>query len=79
MNNYGKEQELNLLQQDTGRQFDLAYSIMDKLLDDRIEVFGVTNTIAYLIDMGCTEEELLWLRFAQEDIDLAKDADKEED
>ena len=72
MNNYGKEQELNLLQQDEGRQFDLAYSIMDRLIDDRIDMFGVVNTAAYLLEMGCTEEELLWLHFTQDTIDEAK-------
>ena len=73
MNNYGKEQELNLLQQDEGRQFDLVYSIMDKLIDDRIDMYGVVNTAAYLLEMGCTEEELLWLHFTQDTIDEAKD------
>lgn len=42
--------------------------VMNALLDDRIDCFGVYNTIDYLLDMGCTKEEVKALGFTEEDI-----------
>ena len=62
-----------------GRKYDLVHTLMDNLLDDRIEMYGVLNTISYLMEMGCTKEDLLWLNFEERDIEAAADYNGEED
>ena len=43
--------------------------MFEQLIDDRIDCFGVRNTIAYLVDNEFTKEELLEMNFDQEDVD----------
>ena len=44
-------------------------SLLNQLLDDRCEMYGIRNTISYLLDDGFTREELLDLRFDEDDVD----------
>ena len=58
--------------------------LLDAMLDDRIEMYGVINTIQYLLDNDFTKEELLEMKFDEVDIDEAikedmEDEDLEED
>ena len=56
--------------------------LLDTMLDDRIEMYGVINTIQYLLDNNFTKEELLEMKFDEADINEAiEDAmeDLEED
>ena len=41
--------------------------LANRLIDDRIDLFGYANTLNYLVDMGCSEEDLLKLGFDRED------------
>ena len=43
--------------------------LLDRLLDDRCELFGINNTISYLLDLGFTRDELLELQFEAADVD----------
>ena len=43
-------------------------SILDMLIDERCELFGIKNTICWLLDAGLTEDELIELHFDEEDI-----------
>lgn len=38
------------------------------MIDDRIEMYGVRNTISYLLERGFTEQDLLDLRFDEDDV-----------
>ena len=51
---------------------------MDAMLDDRIEMYGVINTIQYLLDNDFTKEELLEMKFDEADINEAIEDDMED-
>ena len=53
--------------------------LMDAMLDDRIEMYGVTNTIQYLLDNDYTKEELLEMKFDEVDINEAIEEDMDEE
>ena len=53
--------------------------LLDAMLDDRIEMYGVTNTIQYLLDNDFTKEELLEMKFDEADINEAIEDDMEEE
>ena len=53
--------------------------LLDAMLDDRIEMYGVTNTIQYLLDNDFTKEELLEMKFDEADINEAIEEDMEEE
>lgn len=42
--------------------------LADTLIDDRINLYGVTNTIAYLMDFGFTDDELIEMGFDSDDV-----------
>ena len=44
----------------------------EDLVDDRIDLYGTRNTIAYLLDRGFTKAELLELGFEDFDIKYVK-------
>lgn len=46
-----------------------CFDLMLDLLDERCEMYGIRNTICYLLDRSFTKEYLLRLRFDEEDID----------
>ena len=52
--------------------------LLDAMLDDRIEMYGVTNTIQYLLDNDFTKEELLEMKFDEADINEAIEEDMED-
>ena len=52
---------------------------LDAMLDDRIEMYGVINTIQYLLDNDFTKEELLEMKFDEADINEAVEDDMEEE
>ena len=59
----------------------LAYKkleLFDAMLDDRIEMYGVINTIQYLLDNDFTKEELLEMKFDEADINEAIEDDMED-
>lgn len=53
--------------------------LFDLLLDERCEMFGVRNTIAWLIDNGITDDYDLIVRlgFDEADVKEVKEADEE--
>ena len=56
---------------------DKKLELLDAMLDDRIEMYGVINTIQYLLDNDFTKEELLEMKFDEEDINQAIEEDIE--
>ena len=52
--------------------------LLDTMLDDRIEMYGVINTIQYLLDNDFTKEELLEMKFDEADINEAVEDDMED-
>ena len=58
---------------------DKKLELLDAMLDDRIEMYGVINTIQYLLDNDFTKEELLEMRFDEADINEAVEDDMEEE
>ena len=52
--------------------------LLDTMLDDRIEMYGVINTIQYLLDNDFTKEELLEMKFDEVDINEAIEEDMED-
>lgn len=40
-------------------QINSRVSLLNAMIDDRCDTFGVHNTIAYLMECGVSEEELL--------------------
>ena len=58
---------------------DKKLELLDAMLDDRIEMYGVTNTIQYLLDNDFTKEELLEMKFDEADINEAVEDDIEEE
>ena len=57
---------------------DKKLELLDAMLDDRIEMYGVTNTIQYLLDNDFTKEELLEMKFDAADINKAIEEDMED-
>lgn len=57
---------------------DKKLELLDAMLDDRIEMYGVTNTIQYLLDNDFTKEELLEMKFDEADINEAIEDDMED-
>ena len=57
---------------------DKKLELMDAMLDDRIEMYGVINTIQYLLDNDFTKEELLEMKFDEADINKAIEDDMED-
>ena len=58
---------------------DKKLELLDAMRDDRIEMYGVINTIQYLLDNDFTKEELLEMRFDEADINEAVEDDMEEE
>lgn len=42
--------------------------LADALIDDRIDLYGINNTIAYLVNFGFTDEELIEMGFDADDV-----------
>ena len=57
---------------------DKKLELLDAMLDDRIEMYGVINTIQYLLDNDFTKEELLEMKFDEADINEAAEEDMED-
>ena len=57
---------------------DKKLELLDAMLDDRIEMYGVINTIQYLLDNDFTKEELLEMKFDEADINEAIEEDMED-
>ena len=57
---------------------DKKLELLDTMLDDRIEMYGVINTIQYLLDNDFTKEELLEMKFDEADINKAVEEDIED-
>ena len=57
---------------------DNKLELLDAMLDDRIEMYGVINTIQYLLDNDFTKEELLEMKFDAVDINKAIEEDMED-
>ena len=57
---------------------DKKLELLDAMLDDRIEMYGVINTIQYLLDNDFTKEELLEMKFDAADINEAIEEDMED-
>ena len=57
---------------------DKKLELMDAMLDDRVEMYGVINTIQYLLDNDFTKEELLEMKFDEADINEAIEDDMED-
>ena len=53
--------------------------LLDAMLDDRVEMYGVISTIQYLLDNDFTKEELLEMKFDEADINEAVEDDMEEE
>lgn len=58
--------------------------LLNRLLDDRCDLYGARNTISYLLDEGYTRDDLIELDFDEEDVDyvikaLEEDPDVEFD
>ena len=45
--------------------------LLDRLIDDLIDQYGINWMIQYLMDFGLTQEQLIELGFDQIDIDFA--------
>ena len=58
---------------------DKKLELLDAMLDDRVEMYGVINTIQYLLDNDFTKEELLEMKFDEADINEAIEDDMEEE
>ena len=57
---------------------DKKLELLDAMLEDRIEMYGVINTIQYLLDNNFTKEELLEMKFDEVDINEAIEEDTED-
>ena len=58
---------------------DKKLEMLNEMLDDRIEMYEVINTIQYLLDNDFTKEELLEMKFDEADINEAVEDDMEEE
>ena len=57
---------------------DQILSVLDFLIEDEIELFGLDATVLKLLDSGVTPEELIDVfKFSQEDIDRIIDENEE--
>lgn len=45
--------------------------LLDRLIDELIDQFGINWTIQYMMDFGLTQEQLIELGFEQINIDFA--------
>lgn len=52
---------------------DRMIDLMNMLLDDMIDMYGVRWTINYLLDSGYTDDEIVELGFEQMDIDETRE------
>lgn len=52
----------------TTRLEEKMIELADTLIDDRINLYGVNNTLAYLMDFGFTDDELLEMGFDSDDV-----------
>ena len=50
-----------------------AIYILNRLIDDLIDLDGIFETLKNLMCMGVTDEELLELGFSQDNINLARE------
>jgi len=50
--------------------------LLDRLIDDFIDQYGINLMIQYLMDFGLTQEQLIELGFDQIDIDFARSIDQ---
>ena len=57
---------------------DKKLELLDAMLDDKVEMYGVINTIQYLLDNDFTKEELLEMKFDEADINKAIEEDMED-
>ena len=53
-------------------------TLLNNLIDDRCDLFGIRNTISYLFYQGFTKEELEELNFEDYDIEYVLDNPDEE-
>ena len=44
--------------------------LLNRLLDDRCDLFGTRNTISYLLDEGYTRDDLIELDFDEDEVDF---------
>ena len=58
---------------------DKKLELLEAMLDDRIDLYGVLNTIQYLLDNDFTKEDLLEMGFDEEDINAAIEEDEEDE
>lgn len=57
---------------------DQILSVLDFLIEDEIELFGLDATVLKLLDSGVTPEELIDVfKFSKEDVDRIIDEDEE--
>lgn len=58
---------------------DKCFNLFDLMIEDRCDMFGVKNTIAWLIDNGMTDDYDLIVRlgFDEDDVKAVKEADEE--
>lgn len=42
--------------------------LADSMIDDRINMYGIANTIAFLMDFGFTDDELVEMSFDPDDV-----------
>lgn len=52
---------------------DRMIDLMNRLLDDMVEMYGYRWTINYLLDFGYTDDEIVGLGFEQRDIDETRE------
>lgn len=50
--------------------------LLDRLIDELIDQFGINWTIQYMMDFGLTQEQLIELGFDKIDIDFARSIDQ---
>lgn len=51
----------------------LKADLFDIMIDEKCEYDGVIETIQYLLQSGCSKQDLLELKFKEEAINYAKD------
>ena len=54
---------------DNELEFDKLLELLDSLLDFRCELYGVRNTIALLMDLDLSKEEIIDLGFDDTDVE----------
>ena len=47
-------------------------SLLNELLNDRCNLYGIRNTICYLFDFGLTKDEIIALNFDAADVDYVE-------